>query len=153
MSKFFLDVALLEKSLGKLNQDKVVQASASRVAYQENKVRFERVAFDLFEPNNGDNEIWQLQTDADGKEWLVQVQNIDESVSKVEGGFSAHLNSERTAITLLHNDEPIMKFAAEDFHFTPRSANAFKRFLLGKIQDPEFVTALWSEVDHNKKES
>jgi len=156
MDKFLLDVAYLEKSLDRVNQDRVIEASThdnKKVAYHESKGQFKRVAFDLFEPSNGNDEIWQLQADADGKEWLVQIQSVDESEAKVEGGFSAHLNSKRTAITLLHNDEPIMKFSAEDFHFTPDTANAFKKFLLRKARDPEFVSALWSKVDHGKKES
>lgn len=153
MDKFPLDVAHLEKSLDGFNQDRIVEASAHKVAYKEHENRFKRVAFDLFEPNNGDDEIWQLQVDADGKEWLVQIQSTDESESKVEGGFSAHLNNKHTAITLLHNDDPVMKFAAEDFDFTPETAGAFKKFILRKVQDPKFVTALWSETDRDKKES
>lgn len=153
MKKFLLDVAHLEKNLDKMNQDRVVQASVHRVEYQKSKALFKRVAFDLFEPSNGNDEIWQLQADADGKEWLVQVQSVGESEVKVEGGFSAHLNSKRTAITLLHNNEPIMKFASEDFNFTPDTANSFRKFLLKRVDDPKFVTALWNEVEPEKKKA
>lgn len=158
--KYSFDVGDFSSQLEKIQSEtkKVrtpITAADVRFEFQPNKDSFTRIAFDLFESKEKEEEsadLWRLQADADGKEWLVRQVASEERTVQAASKWSALIDESGTSITLAFEEEPLLRFAAKDFGFVPKTAKRFKDFLLEKVSDPAFLQKIAQETKSHQRQ-
>jgi len=132
-----MDLAKLASSL---NTD------ARRISYEENKHRFTKVAFDVFQLNSSPIEsLWILEDGEDGKQYLAAMYEEMGTEKKMEskGTWETLLDKKSENLTLLYKSVPIKRFAASAYGFTKDDVHIFERTLIEKLNsDKEFVNLL-----------
>ena len=105
MDRFQLDFGFLNA---------VVNPDTSRVPYKGNEDKFVRVAFDLFKTkDNSCEDLWQVQADDDGNEYLVRTYDVEDAV--VEADWSVALDKMAANLTVSYKGMPIHRLAAADY--------------------------------------
>lgn len=129
---------------GKINPP---QKEKSKISLKDGKKFLTKVAFDLFKSDDGG--IWQVEKDADGKEWLVR---MDKEGTEEPKEWEATSDTEGSAVTLSYKKYPIEKFPSSVYGFDRHSISEFKNLLLKKMSSDEFLTKLLDAQPESKKE-
>lgn len=129
---------------GKLTND--LSEDKQKIPYEENKHRFRKVAFDVFQLNSSPSEsLWSLEDDEDGKQYLVALYQSDENKDNIDvkSEWKALADKEAQNITLTYKDMPIQRFAAKDYGFDKEDVHVFQKSLLDLLNsNPEHVSKM-----------
>ena len=135
-----LDLNLLHKTM-------VKTASAGKILLKEALVgsRFAQVGANLFR-DTVDNCIWKLEKGEDGGEYIVRAEPSGGMVanSSNEQVWTARADSTKEMVTLSFQGIPLCKFASNECGFDKDTVGSFERFLLTKVQDPQFVRSVYA---------
>jgi hypothetical protein len=113
-----------------------------KLAFEENKGLFTKVAFDLFQLNSSPVEsLWILEDGPDGKQYLSATYDSDDTQQKeAAGDWNALANKEASMVVLYYKDLPIHKFASSDFGFDQSNVQIFRNMVIEKANsDQSFV--------------
>jgi hypothetical protein len=137
----------------KLNGD--VAAKKDKIPYDKTaQTAFHKVAFDVFQYSNSTvNSLWTLESDPDGKQYLVaQYADSDDQSLESKSNWSAVSDEKKANITLFYKDAPIQRFASTDYNFTPEDVYVFQKTLVKKLSsDPSFVKKLVNSQSEDKR--
>jgi len=105
--------------------------------------RFAQVGINLFR-DNVDSCIWKLEKSSDGVDYIIRAEPAEALTIESSNGkdWIATTDSTKEMITLSFCGMPIMKFAGKDYDFNRDTAEGFKRYLLSKTQDTQFIKSL-----------
>jgi len=136
-----LDLASLQKFITKT-------ASKNRIMLKEALAdpRFAQIGVNLFRDTT-DNCFWQVHEGDDGA-YIIRAEPDEGMVAESadDQDWSAHADSTKETITLSHRGMPICRFAGKDFGFDKNTAETFRKFILEKVQDTEFVKKLYAWI-------
>jgi hypothetical protein len=123
-----------------------LSTDSRRILYEENKHRFTKVAFDVFQLNGSPVEsLWVLEDGDDGKQYLAAMyeEMVAENKMESKGNWETILDKKSENLTLLYKDVPIKRFASSAYGFTKDDVHIFQRTLIEKLNsDKEFVNLL-----------
>lgn len=133
------------------------QASSGRLKLADNSARFTKIAFDLFRDSESEF-VWKLEKDSDtGEEFIIRTASVD-PLYKASQEWSAAVNTNNTAITLVYRGHAIKAFkksaSADDggIPLTEDNSEDWRRFLVDKISsDPTFLNKVLSQVGDSRK--
>lgn len=122
-----------------------------KISYEQNKHRFRKVGFDLFQLKDPNVEsYWVLEQCNDG-EYLVATYE-DEKEIKVEGSWTALEDAKAQNITIAYKNIPIKRISSNEFNFGPNDVHIFKKAAVDKLNnDKEFVKKLLDTLPDDKK--
>ena len=129
-----------------------------RLAFNENKHLFRKVAWDAYKPLSGSDILWELREE-DGNKFLYAVYESGpelvatasvqaSSTSSVWDAISDH---EGKNITLSFMNVPIKRFSASEYNFAPAEAAEFGLFLKAKASEETFISELLETLPEAKK--
>lgn len=126
----------------------------SPLPYEQNKHKFIKVAFDVFEMADSDFEsYWTLEKDKDGKEYLVATYVQDDDLT-AKSEWEAVLDKQASNVTLYYKDMPIKRFASKEFGFGQGDAYLFRRTLVKRLnEDPVFVKEMIATLPKARRDA
>jgi hypothetical protein len=136
---------------------KVVLPDSNRIPLEENKDRLIRVAFDLFRLK-GDNteDLWQVQADDDGNEFLVRTYSLPEDDQQVVQASDWNVISDAKGnnLTVLYKNSPIHRLATSMVGAkTAEDVELFRKTIQQKLSsDSAFVVKFISSLPEEKHE-
>lgn len=139
-----LDFASLRDSL-------IKTASRNRILLKEalSNPRFAQVGVNLFRDTT-DSCLWRVQEGEDGS-YIIRAEPEEGMVAESsDDQWSAHTDSTKETVTLSYCGMPICKFAGREFGFDRTTADTFRKFILQKVQDAEFVRKLHAWVSKSE---
>jgi len=136
---------------------KVVMPDPNRLPLEGNKDRLVRVAFDLFRLKGDSTEdLWQIQADDDGNEFLVRTYNLPEDEQQVvkSSDWRVILDAKGSNLTVLYKDTPIHRLAASIVDAnTTEDVELFRQTMQEKLStDDTFVSKFVSSIPKEKYE-
>lgn len=131
----------------------IVNPDPNKIPYLENKDRFVRVAFDLFKMRDGGEELWQVQADDDGNEFLVKTYNEPEEQVVEASDWKLMLDKTASNITVAYKDIPIHRIATADYGAeSVDDAHILKNAMRDKLAtDASFVEKFVRELPFAKQ--
>jgi hypothetical protein len=133
--------------------DKAV--NKKRVVYEFDEVKhlFKKVAFDVYKPVTGSDQLWELRDGDDGKKYLFALyeegQDIVAEASAKE--WYATPDSQGLNITLSYKQIPVARFASAECGFTPEEAGEFAAFIEKKATNKDFVREMLKHLPEAKR--
>lgn len=143
MDNFTLD-------FGYLNS--VINPDKSKVVYKGNEERFVRVAFDLFKmKDNSCEDLWQIQADDDGVEYLVRTYEADDK-EVIASDWSVGINKTASHLTVSYKGMPVHRLDTKDYGVeNPFDALVFRDVVQEKLaNNKDFVAKLANELPQEK---
>lgn len=132
-----------------------VNPQKTKLAYDEVKHLFKKVAFDVYKQNSSDK-LWELRTDEDGSQYLVALYEDDSDLvveSQEDKVWTATANADNDNVTLSFKNVPIARFASSEYQFTPDQASKFADFIEKKASNPKFIQDLLKTMPSAKQEA
>lgn len=126
---------------------------AAKETYEVTSGQFSKIAFDVYRKNN-DNSLWELR-EVDGKKLLFALYDdeSDEQVKTASSRWSAFQDSAEQNVTLVCDNVPIFRFAAQDYNFHGEAAR-FASYIANKAStDKEFVDSLLEQMTPARRAS
>lgn len=124
-----------------------------RIPLRGNEHRITRVAFDLFKLDNDKENLWQVQADDDGNEFLVRTYELpkDESI-QATSDWDVVLDSRKASLTVSYRGMPIHRLVAADFGAQGQDDAALLRDLVqAKLSDGEFAARMLATLPEPKR--
>jgi len=141
MEKYHVDFTKIAKML-----------DSNRIPLKGNEHRLVKVAFDMFRIDGDESDdLWQLQADDDGNEFLVRTYSLDED--KVEASnWSVMADKKYANLTISFNNVPLIRLASKDFGAeTPYDGKSLQGVVYKKLSsDGKFALKLLSELPSEK---
>ena len=105
---------------------------------------------DMALPKNEEECAWKVEQAADGKQYFVRNEPIENGLSKA--GWSAATNRTGDSITLAYQGVPVKRFAQEEFGFKVVDVEAFASFIVKRAStDSKFVSSLLKTVPFEQR--
>ena len=136
---------------------KIVMPDPNRLPLEENRNRLMCVAFDLFRLK-GDNteDLWQIQADDDGNEFLVRTYNLPEEEQQVVKASDWRVVSDAKGnnLTVLYRNIPIQRLAtAVAGASTSADVELLRKTVQEKLSmDDTFVSKFIDSIPEEKRE-
>jgi len=131
---------------------KVIQNN-DRIPVRGSEGMMVRVAFDLFRLKNDDkDDLWQVQADDDGNEFLVRTYSMpeDEELKLAKSSWNVQ-DGKGGDLTITYRNIPIYKMASQNIE-SPKDLMNFRSFLLRKFAlDRAFVVRFLKSLPKNKQ--
>lgn len=127
-----------------------------RLAFNENKHLFRKVAWDAYKPLSGSDILWELREE-DGNKFLYAIyENGPELVTTASAPTTSPLwdaisDHEGKNVTLSFMQVPIKRFSAAEYSFAPSEADEFGQFLKAKASEETFISNLLETLPEAKK--
>ena len=137
----------------------VVAPNTDRVPYKPNKHLFTKVAFDVYQYNNGITEsLWTLEKDENGEEYLVAQYDdgseVQDKPLQSKSSWEALSDQEGANVTLYYRGVPIKRLTSSDYSFDKSDVHIFKSAVTKKLSDDKgFVSKLLDNLPEEKRES
>lgn len=149
MQKFDLDFSQLS--------DIVIEKPIEKLPVRGNENRMIRVAFDLFRlDGNNREDLWQVQADDDGNEFLVRTYNLPGEEDNIEksSDWDVLLDKKGSNFTVAFKGVPIKKLVASEYNVNNKEeAILFREVILRKIAiDESFQNLLLGQPLNQKNE-
>ena len=147
--------------MGKFDLDfndvaKVVYPDKNKIPVKGNENRMVRVAFDLFRlRDNPPEDLWQVQSDDDGAEFLVRTFSLPEDEITVKSSWSIIADNKQENLTIAYKNIPISKIACSQYDArTPKDIEILKKTLFISLSvDNKFVNKYFNSLPKIKKEA
>ena len=121
-----------------------------RLAWEEVRSGFRKVAWDVYKPLDDSEQLWELRDGEDGNKYLyamyesAPVKTSEESkpeeiITTASSDWTAICDRDRKNVTLSFKGFPLKRFASDECKFTPDEAEQFAAFLQAKAAEPEFI--------------
>lgn len=125
----------------------------NRIPVIGNEQRLVRVAFDLFRLKGDVKEdLWQVQADDDGKEYLVRMYSIPEE-EEVKSNWNILEDSKQANLTVAYNKTPIYRISCSEYGIEPSDISIFSRAILKKLAtDKNFEIVFFNKLPASKQE-
>lgn len=145
MNNFKLDFGYLSS---------VINPDKSKVVYKGNEDSFVRIAFDLFKiKDNSSEDLWQIQADDDGVEYLVRTYETDDK--EVEASkWSVGINKTASHLTVSYHGMPIHRLDIKDYGIdNVLDAIVLRDVVREKLaKNTEFVAKFANELPQEKRD-
>lgn len=130
MDKFSIDWSDVEKAIFK---------DTNKIFVKGNEHKLVKVAFDLFKfKNDPKEELWKVQADDDGNEFLVRIYSLPEENIK-ESNWSIKEDAKMANLTVCYNNVPIHRIAASQIE-TSQDLVIFKNMIIEKLSSDDSFT-------------
>lgn len=135
----------------------VLNPDKKRLAYEENRHLFTKVAFDVFQLNSSPIEsYWILEKGDDGKEYLVAKYEDASDTKTIESRSSWQALSDRDAknITIFYKGTPVRRCTADEFGFNDADIHIFKKALVEQLSsNADFTKKMLNTLVEDKQKS
>lgn len=133
--------------------DKAVNKSRTVYAYEDVKHLFKKVAFDVYKPVTGSEQLWELRDDPDGKQYLFALYEDSEDIVAQASAkeWYALADAQGKNITLSYKQIPIARFASDVCGFQPEEAASFAEFIEKKAMNQDFVSEMLKHLPEAKR--
>lgn len=125
-----------------------------KIAYEDNKHMFTKVAFDVFRFNNPHvDSLWILEQDDSGKQYLVaRYDEKQDSGFDVVGNWTTVCDKDSSSVILAYKNFPIYKFSSNEYSFNSENIIVFQKTVMNKIStDPGFCKKILGSLSEEKK--
>jgi hypothetical protein len=124
-----------------------------RIPVRGNEHRITRIAFDLFRLDDDKENLWQVQADDDGNEFLVRTYELPKDASLKTASEWTVLEDARMAnLTVAYQGVPVLRLAASDFGASGRDEVRMLRDLLQeKLAEGEFAGRMLATLPAPKR--
>ena len=133
--------------------DKAVNKTRTIYEFEDVKHLFKKVAFDVYKPINGSEQLWELKDGEDGKQYLYALYEEGEdlvSTASLKEWFATP-DAQGKNITLSYQQVPIMRFSSTDCGFSPTEANHFAEYIEKRAMDASFVGEMLKHLPEAKR--
>lgn len=133
--------------------DKAVNKKRIVYEYEDVKHLFKKVAFDVYKPVTGSEQLWELRDGPDGKQYLFALYEEGEDIVAQASmkQWYAVPDAQGLNITLSFKQIPIARFASNECGFKPEEANAFAAFIEAKAMNQDFVKEMLKHLPEAKR--
>lgn len=108
----------------------------NRIPVAGNEDRIKRFAFDLFQVDGeGVEDLWQIQADDDGKEYLVRTYSLPEEEKVITSSWSVSSDKKCANLTIYYKDIPLKKMASESLGIQSSEIDNVKTALIKKLSN------------------
>lgn len=124
-----------------------------RLAFDEVKHMFKKVAWDAYKPLSGSDILWELREEDDGK-FLYAIYGDENSLvttASVSSNWTAISDHDGKNITLSYSNVPIKRFSSVEYGFQPSEVEEFASFLKAKAEQKDFVSELLKTLPESKQ--
>lgn len=136
--------------------DTAVNPHRNCFRYEDVSHLFKKVAFDVYKPLSGSDQLWELRQAEDGKQYLYALYEDPEDITveseQEEGPWRATSDHSGENVTLSYKNIPIARYAGVKEGFKPNEAGLFAEFLESKAQEKDFLEGLIRKLPDAKKE-
>lgn len=133
--------------------DKAV--NTKRIVYEFDEVKhlFKKVAFDVYKPVTGSEQLWELRDGPDGKQYLFALYEEGEDIVAQASmkQWYAMPDSQGLNITLSYKQIPVARFASTECGFTPEEASDFASFIEKRAMSKDFVSEMLKHLPEAKR--
>lgn len=143
MVKFQLDLAKVADML-----------DPNKIPMKGNESKLIRVAFDLFRVDGDEaDDLWQLQADDDGNEFLVRTYSLPEEKVAEASVWSVLADKKYANLTVSFNGVPLTRLASKDYGAeNPHDGKSLQGVVFRKLSsDGEFVFKLLADLPREKR--
>jgi hypothetical protein len=150
-----LEAAMKKTDIDLSGVESVMNSNKNKISFSENHDKFIRVAFDLFRLKGGEEEdLWQVQADDDGNEFLVRTFSLPEETVK-ESEWLVISDKKCASLNIFYKDVPIKKIAMEDLKIeSPDDVDMLRRAIKDKLlKNKSFAVKLLINLPNEKYEA
>lgn len=133
--------------------DKAVNKSRTVYEFSEVKHLFKKVAFDVYKPVTGSEQLWELRDGEDGKQYLFALYEEGEDIIAQASAkeWYAIPDAQGLNITLSYKQIPVARFASTECGFTSEEAGEFAAFLEKRAASKDFVSEMLKHLPEAKR--
>lgn len=121
-----------------------------RLLWDEVRSDFHKVAWDVYKPLDGPDQLWELRDGEDGNKYLYAMYDskaptpsetppTDEITVRASSDWTAICDRDRKNVTLSFKGFPLKRFASDEYKFSTEEAERFASFLQAKTAESDFV--------------
>lgn len=135
--------------------DQTVNKKRVMYNFEEVKHLFKKIAFDVYKPNSGSEQLWELKDGPDGKQYLFALYEEGEDIITQASlkEWYATPDMQGLNITLSYKQIPITRFSSSECGFKPEEAVAFASFIESKAMNQDFVREMLQHLPEAKRDA
>lgn len=124
-----------------------------RIPLRGNEHRITRVAFDLFKLDSDKENLWQIQADDDGNEFLVRTYEMpSDEVAKGASDWSVVEDGKKASLTVAYLGVPIHRLVAAEYGAgTPEEVGLLRDLVQAKLADADFAGKMLASMPEPKR--
>lgn len=124
-----------------------------RIPLSGNEHRITRIAFDLFRLDNDKENLWQVQADDDGNEFLVRTYELPkEDALQAKSEWSVAEDGKKASLTVSYRGMPIHRLMAADYGAcTPEDVGLLRDLVQAKLADDGFASRMLATLPEPKR--
>lgn len=118
-----------------------------------NEHRITRVAFDLFKLDEDKENLWQVQADDDGNEFLVRTYELPKDDSlQIKSEWSVLEDGKKASLTVAYRGMPIHRLVASDYGaHTQDEVRLLRDLVQAKLADNDFASRMLATLPESKR--
>jgi hypothetical protein len=123
-----------------------------RIPLLGNEHRITRIAFDMFRLDDDKENLWQVQADDDGNEFLVRTYELpkDEAL-QVKSEWSVVEDGKKASLTVVFKGMPIHRMVGSEYGArTPDDVKLLRDLIQAKLTEPEFASSMLASMSKSK---
>jgi len=124
-----------------------------RIPMRGNEHRITRVAFDLFRLDEDKENLWQVQADDDGNEFLVRTYELpkDDAI-QTTSEWRVMEDGRRASLTVAYKGMPVHRLVAAEYGaHTPDEVKLLRDLVQAKLAEPEFAGRMLASMPEPKR--
>lgn len=123
--------------------ERAVETKHTSFKFADVEHLFKKVAWDMYKPLSGSDQLWELRDGEDGQRYLFALYEDAEDLtveSNNEQSWKAYSDRDGENVTLSYCDVPMARFASKEYSFKPEEAQVFAEFIVSKASTDESFT-------------
>lgn len=130
-----------------------VVVAPDRIPLRGNEHRITRIAFDMFRLDNDKENLWQVQADDDGNEFLVRTYELPkDDTLQVKSEWTVIEDSKKASLTVAYHGMPIHRIVVAEYGiYTPDDVRLLRDLVQDKLTDPNFANSMLATLPESKR--
>jgi hypothetical protein len=124
-----------------------------RIPLCGNEHRITRVAFDMFRLDNDKENLWQVQADDDGNEFLVRTYELPkDDTLQAKSEWTVTEDGKKASLTVAYHGMPIHRIVVAEYGVhTPDDVRLLRDLVQDKLADPNFADSMLATLPESKR--
>jgi len=124
-----------------------------RIPVRGNEHRITRIAFDMFRLDEDKENLWQVQADDDGNEFLVRTYELPkDDALQAKSEWSVVEDGKKASLTVAYHGMPIHRLVAAEYGAgTPDDVRMLRDLIQTRLADPEFADKMLATLPEPKR--
>lgn len=123
-----------------------------RIPLRGNEHRIARIAFDLFRLDEDKENLWQVQADDDGNEFLVRTYELPKEELQAKSDWSVVEDGRKASLTVSYHGMPVHRIVASDYGASvPGDVVLLRDLLRARLADDRFACRFLMSLPEPKR--